>query len=130
MIVFRNSDKPLAPPDPASFIGNAQAKLLASSDAGASVHVYRVEFGKNARTNWHRHTGPQWLLVIAGRIRIQLWGSPPHELQTGDAVVIEPGEKHWHGAASGLDGAHMAINVNATTEWLEAVSDEQYAGSD
>jgi quercetin dioxygenase-like cupin family protein len=44
----------------------------------------------------------------------------------GDAVVIGPGEKHWHGAAPGRTGTHLAVNVNFTTEWLEPVSDAQY----
>jgi quercetin dioxygenase-like cupin family protein len=47
----------------------------------------------------------------------------------GDAVVIHPGEKHWHGAAPGARGAHIAVNMNATTDWLEPVSDEDYSKS-
>jgi hypothetical protein len=31
----------------------------------------------------------------------------------------------WHGAAPGSPGAHLAINVNLTTEWLEPVSPGQ-----
>ncbi len=36
-------------------------------------------------------------------------------------VLIPPGEKHWHGAAPGSTGTHLAVNVNAVTEWLEEV---------
>jgi quercetin dioxygenase-like cupin family protein len=59
---------------------------------------------------------------------VQTWGEPAREVQAGDAVVIPSGEKHWHGAAPGARVAHLAVNVNITTEWLEAVSDEQYRG--
>ena len=112
--------------DVASFGGPAKTKLLASSDAGDAVHLYCVEFGEGGRTNWHVHSGPQWLFILDGRVRIQTWGAAAQELDAGDAVVIPSGEKHWHGAAPGSRGAHLAINVNAKTEWLEPVSDEQY----
>jgi quercetin dioxygenase-like cupin family protein len=59
---------------------------------------------------------------------VQRWGEPPQDVGVGDAVVIPPGEKHWHGAVPGERAVHLAVNVNATTEWLEPVSDEQYGG--
>jgi quercetin dioxygenase-like cupin family protein len=126
MQIFRNAEIPLRPADANSFAGPARTKLLASNDTGASVHLYRVEFDDGGRTHWHIHSGPQWLFIVAGRVRVQTWGGAPQEIDAGDAVVIPPGEKHWHGAAPGWRGAHLAINVNATTEWLEPVSDDQY----
>lgn len=126
MNIFRSTDTPLRPADVKSFVGLAQTKLLASSDDGASVHVYRVEFDNGGRTNWHTHSGPQWLFIIDGRVRVQKWGEAAQEVETGDAVVIAPGEKHWHGAAPGARGTHLAVNVRVKTEWLEPVSDEQY----
>ena len=44
MNIFRSSATPLRPVDAKSFVGPAHTKLLASSDDGESVHVYRVEF--------------------------------------------------------------------------------------
>ncbi len=127
MNIFRGSDSPFRQADTHSFSGTAQTRLLGSSDAGTPVHVYEVVFEPGARTNWHRHTGSQWLLVIEGRIRVQCDGSPAQDLDKGDAVVIAPGERHWHGAAPGSRGVHFAVNVRATTEWLEPVSDDDYA---
>jgi quercetin dioxygenase-like cupin family protein len=124
--VFRHQDSPLRPADSKSFVGPAQTTLLASSDAGTPVHVYRVVFDERARTHWHIHSGPQWLLVVEGRIRAQVEGEPAHDLENGDAVVFAAGEKHWHGAAPGSRGAHLAVNVNVKTRWLEPVTDEQY----
>lgn len=126
MQIFRNTDVLPHPADPSSFAGPADAKLLASSAEGTPVNVYRVDFGDGGRTNWHTHTGPQWLFVVEGRVRVQQWGESAQELAIGDAVVISPGEKHWHGASPGSRGVHLAVNVDATTEWLEPVSDEQY----
>ena len=128
MIVFRGSTAARLPVDPASFVGDAHAQRLAESSAGTPVAVYRVDFQPGARTNWHIHSGAQWLLVIDGRIRIQKSGEPAQDLEAGDAVVIAPGEKHWHGAVPGSVGTHFAINVNAKTEWLEPVSEQAYQG--
>jgi quercetin dioxygenase-like cupin family protein len=127
MNIFRASDTPLQPADARSFVGPAQAKLLASSDEGAPVHVYRVEFDHGGRTNWHTHSGPQRLFIVEGRVRVQTWGESAQELETGDAVVIAPHEKHWHGAAPGSRGIHLAVNVNAKTDWLEPVTAEEYS---
>ncbi len=92
------------------------------------MHVYHVRVDDGARTNWHRHSGAQWLLVTEGRIRVQRTGHASVDLDVGDAVVIAPGEKHWHGAVPGGRGVHLAVNVDAITEWLEPVSDGDYAG--
>ena len=128
MRVFRAAAVPLDPADPNTFSGVAHVKRLAEDDTGTPVGVYRVVFGDGGRTNWHSHTGPQWLFVVEGRIRVQVWGAPAHDLDTGDAVVVAPDEKHWHGAVPGGSGTHLAVNVNLKTEWLEAVADAQYYG--
>jgi quercetin dioxygenase-like cupin family protein len=127
MRIFRRTDTELAPADPKSFVGPAKTKLLASSDdPGATVHVYRVEFAEGGRTNWHTHSGPQWLLIVEGRVRVQKWDETARDVEAGDAVVIGPGEKHWHGAAPGSHGTHLAVNVNVKTDWLEPVSEAEY----
>jgi quercetin dioxygenase-like cupin family protein len=99
---------------------------LAAAEDGTPVHVYHVRFARGARTNWHSHSGPQWLFVVSGRIRVQRWGGVPDEIAEGDTVVFAPGEKHWHGAAPGEEGAHIAVNINARTTWLEPVADADY----
>jgi quercetin dioxygenase-like cupin family protein len=91
--------------------------------------VYQVQFDVGARTNWHIHSGPQWLLITDGRIRVQRVGERPRDLEQGDAVVFHPGEKHWHGAVPGSRGVHLAVNIDATTDWLEPVSEDEYTAS-
>jgi quercetin dioxygenase-like cupin family protein len=126
MKIFRGSDTPFNPADMNSFVGAARTKRLASDEQAMPVHVYHVQFDSGARTNWHTHSGPQWLLITEGRIRVQRWGAPAQDVEAGDAVVFAPGEKHWHGAVPGSAGVHIAVNVNATTTWLERVTDEAY----
>lgn len=124
---FAASEVPFEPADPRNFVGNARVKRLPL--VGNEVIVYLVEFEPGGRTNWHRHSAPQLLLVTAGRGRLQKWGEPPRDIGAGDAISIEPNEKHWHGAAPGTRMAHFAVNLNLTTEWLEPVSDDQYRAS-
>lgn len=126
MKIFRARDAPAKPADRQTFVGEATIKRLANAGEGVPVVVYHVGFDERGRTNWHAHSGPQWLLIIDGRVRVQTWGKPPEEVGPGDAVMIAPGAKHWHGAAPGARGIHLAVNVNCTTEWFEPVSDQQY----
>ncbi len=126
MKIFRFADAAPVPTDARSFTGRVQSRRVGTDDVAVPVHVYRVEFDTAARTRWHTHSGPQWLLIVEGRVRVQKWGEPACDVEAGDTVAIEPAEKHWHGAAPGSRGTHLAVNVNATTEWLEPVSDDQY----
>jgi quercetin dioxygenase-like cupin family protein len=128
MQIFRGSQSPFRPADVSSFVGPAATKLLASSDEATPVHVYHVQFEKGARTNWHTHSGPQWLFVTEGSIRVQRDGQAFEDLQIGDAVVFAPNERHWHGAVPGTRGVHIAVNVDAKTTWLEPVSETEYGG--
>lgn len=59
----------------------------------------------------------------------QAWGEQAQELHPGDVVHIPPEVKHWHGAAPDSWFAHLAVAIpadGASSEWLEAVSDEEY----
>jgi quercetin dioxygenase-like cupin family protein len=93
--------------------------LLGPSDQ-LPVRVYRVTFGEGARTHWHRHDDVQVLYGLSGtcvvvdRMGIEL------PLHAGDVVVIDPDEEHWHGAAAGMTGEHLAINTGGETTWLES----------
>jgi quercetin dioxygenase-like cupin family protein len=127
---LQDSDVPFEPVDPKNFVGSARVKKLPMVEGrGESVIVYLVDFEPGARTNWHRHTAPQLLLVKEGRGFVQKWGEPVRAMAAGDAIAIEPNEKHWHGAAPETRMAHFAVNLTLTTEWLEPVSDDQYRAS-
>ena len=126
MKIFLGAGVPRQQVDSKSFVGSAYTKKLADNSDSTPVIVYHVEFEPGARTNWHLHSGPQWLLITEGRIRIQKWGEAPQEVGAGDTVMIAPGEKHWHGAAPGHRGVHLAVNIDMMTEWLESVSDSDY----
>jgi quercetin dioxygenase-like cupin family protein len=129
MRIFRSAAAPVNPVDPATFVGSATVQRLAEDDTAVPVGVYRVRFADGARTNWHSHSGPQWLFIVEGRIRVQRQGEPALDVASGDAVVFAPGEKHWHGAVPGASGTHIAVNVDVKTTWMEPVSEDEYAGA-
>ncbi|MDF3008921.1 MAG: cupin protein, partial [Enterobacter kobei] len=76
------------------------------------------------------HKGGQILLVTGGHGWYQEWDKPAQPLTAGDVVNIPAGVKHWHGATAGSWFAHLAVAVpaeGASNEWLEPVSDADYA---
>ena len=111
------------------FIG--QSFLNPLTDPKTGLFLANVTFEPGCRNNWHvHHKGGQILLVTAGRGWYQAYGEPPRSLKPGDVVNIPPEVKHWHGAAKDSSFAHIAIEVPAegsSNEWLEPVSDEDYA---
>jgi len=97
------------------------------------VPVFNVTFEPGCRNNWHIHHasagGGQMLICVGGRGWYQEWGKEPVEMTPGTVVNIPANVKHWHGAASDSWFSHLAIEVggeNASTEWLEAVSEDDY----
>ena len=64
------------------------------------------------------------------REMIFLIGEPAQEILPGTVIHIPANVKHWHGAAKDSWFAHLAFEIpgkNASNEWLEAVSDEEYS---
>lgn len=128
MRLFRAGHSPWQAADARTFGGVARTQALAADETAVPAKVFDVRFEDGGRTNWHTHSGPQWLLMVEGRCRVQTWGAPVEDVEAGDAVMIAPGEKHWHGASPGHYAVHFAVNINITTTWLEPVTDSQYRG--
>ena len=114
------------------FTGTVRIDPLFSAEAPARAASAAVTFEPGARTAWHTHPLGQRLIVTFGRGLVQRWGGALEEIRPGDVVWFEPGEKHWHGASPATAMQHIAIQEaldGKAVEWLEHVSDEQYAGS-
>ena len=126
MKLFRRSALRQEDADPAHFTGTARLTRTTAVSDDPALTIYRVEFDPKARTDWHAHTGPQLLLILDGRCRIQTWEEAVRELEPGDTACVEPNEKHWHGAAPDAAMTHIAVNINVTTNWMEEVTDAQY----
>lgn len=113
------------------FTGTVRIDPLFQAAAPARAAGACVTFEPGARTAWHTHPLGQTLIVVSGCGRAQREGGPVEEIHPGDVVWFPPGEKHWHGASPATTMSHIAVQEaldGKTVEWLEKVSDEQYAG--
>ena len=111
------------------FSGTTYLNMLSKNDTIWNSSIGNVTFEKNARTNWHKHSGGQILLVTAGEGRYQEKGQEKRILKAGDIVKIPPSVVHWHGASPKSEFAHISIETNLPnnqTTWLEKVTDEEY----
>ena len=111
------------------FTGNSYLAPVSTEQ----VPVSNVTFEPGCRNYWHIHHatkgGGQMLIGVAGRGWYQEEGKPAVEILPGTVIHIPANVKHWHGATSDSWFAHLAFEVpgeNASNEWLELVSDEEY----
>jgi quercetin dioxygenase-like cupin family protein len=98
-----------------------------SLEAGALRLSHRW-FEPGARTAWHTHVDGQLLFVEKGRARVQKRGGALREMGAGDSDYTPPNVDHWHGAAPDQEFYQVAVGFGEATQWLEKVSDAQYAG--
>jgi len=113
------------------FTGAVRIDSLFRPVAPARAAAAAVTFEPGARTAWHTHPLGQRLIVVAGCGRAQRWGGPIEEIRPGDVVWFAPDEKHWHGASPTTAMTHIAVQEQLdgrAVDWLEQVTDEQYAG--
>ena len=115
------------------FIGNSFLNPLTEPQK-ANLFLANVTFEPGCRNNWHIHHaskgGGQILICTAGEGWYQEEEKPAQSLHPGNVVVIPPEVKHWHGAKANSWFSHLAIECpgeETSNEWLEAVTEEQYA---
>lgn len=114
------------------FTGTVRIDPLFSPPEPARVTGALVTFEPGARTAWHTHPLGQTVIVTSGLGLAQREGGPIEEIRPGDVVWFPPGEKHWHGASPTVAMSHIAIQERlngSPVDWLEQVSDAQYAGA-
>ena len=122
---------PVGEPNPYGdyFVGQSYLAPVSTEQ----IPIYNVTFEPSCRNNWHIHHaksgGGQMLICIGGRGYYQEWGKEARELNPGEIVNIPAEVKHWHGAAKDSWFAHLAIEIQgeeSSTQWCEAVSDDEY----
>ena len=114
------------------FTGSVRIDPLFQAKESTQASGAYVTFEPGARTAWHAHPRGQTLVVTAGVGRVQLEGGPVDEIRPGDVVWIPPGKRHWHGASPSAAMTHLAVQEHLNgkvVEWMEKVTDEQYAGA-
>ncbi len=120
MRVIDHTSRPHGAADEARFVLPALMQPLLGRTEGLPIRVYRVTFGDGARTYWHKHDDVQVLYGLSGTCVVVDRAGNELSLNAGDVVVIDPDEEHWHGAAPGTVGEHLAINAGEDTTWLES----------
>ena len=115
------------------FTGDVYIDTAAVPSGASRLSASVVHFTPGARTSWHTHPNGQTIFVIEGVGLARQRGGPIEVIRPGDRVFFEPGEHHWHGAASTRFMTHIAMldvddkGNNAT--WGDQVSDEEYASA-
>ena len=129
MEIKRNGSQPSVEGPAEWFTGTVRIDPLFNAHEPARAGGASVTFEPGARTAWHTHPLGQTLIITSGSGRVQREGGPIEQVNPGDVVWFEPGEKHWHGASPTTAMSHIAIQEaldGQAVEWLEHVSDEQY----
>lgn len=111
------------------FTGQTYLNMLSTKDNIWNTPIGNVTFEPGARTNWHKHSGGQILLVTGGEGRYQEKGQAIQTLHKGDIVKIAPNIEHWHGAAPDSWFVHVSIESNGAdnkVSWFSPVTNKEY----
>jgi quercetin dioxygenase-like cupin family protein len=130
LIIHANGSQPSAVGPADYFTGTVRVDAPFKGTEEARVSGATVTFEPGARTAWHTHPLGQTLIVTAGSGLVQALGQPVRSIKPGDTVWIAPNVKHWHGATATTAMTHIAIAEvleGKVVDWMEQVSDEQYA---
>lgn len=131
MDITRNGSQPSAKGPSDWFTGTVRVDPLFGANDARRAAASTVTFEPGARTAWHTHPLGQTLIVTAGKGLVQRHGGPIEEINPGDVVWFEPGEKHWHGASPTTAMTHIATHEHVNgkvVDWMEQVSDAEYDG--
>ena len=130
MNIIKAGSRPTKKASSEYFTGVVWQDPIIEASEPAKVQALRVAFEPGARTAWHTHPLGQTLYVITGTGLMGLRNNVPQLIKAGDTIWIPPEEEHWHGASATNSMTHIAIQEGlngSVANWLEKVSDEQYA---
>jgi quercetin dioxygenase-like cupin family protein len=131
MIIHPAGSRPSSSPSPDYFTGSVRMDPLIGAAQHPTLRGMSVTFEPGARTAWHTHPLGQTLIITAGVGLAQKEGDAIQTIRPGDVITFAPGEKHWHGASPLCAMTHTALQEEQdgeTTDWMEHVTDAQYAG--
>lgn len=76
-----------------------------------------VNFSQGCTTGWHVHNCDQLLVVVSGSGMVAN-EHEQREINVGDVVRIEAGERHWHGAKADTTMGHITITLaDSQAKW-------------
>ena len=130
MEISPNGSRPSAKAPAEYFTGSVVLTPLFGATSHTRTTGGHVTFEPRARSAWHTHPAGQILIVTSGVGWVQEWNGQKREIRPGDVIWTPPGVKHWHGATAANGMTHIAIQElvdGRNVDWMEKVSDEQYA---
>jgi len=74
----------------------------------SELSVDYINFSKGVHNKLHVHSNDQVLIVTKGQ-GIIATEKKEFKIKEGDVVWVPAGEKHWHGAAPGVQFTHISI---------------------
>lgn len=133
MKILGNGERGCKKVPEAWFSGDAWMDAIVEPSGLSRSQALYVTYAPGARTAWHTHPIRQVLHVTSGIGWIQLEGEPAQKIRSGDVVVIEANENHWHGADVAHTMVHLAMQESDETGknvvWGRHVTDEEYAAA-
>jgi quercetin dioxygenase-like cupin family protein len=115
------------------FTGAVYIDPVAAPSEQSNLQASSVHFTPGARTAWHTHPNGQTIFVTEGVGLAQQRGGPIELIRPGDRVFFEPGEHHWHGAASNRFMTHLALvevdDEGTSATWGDHVTAEEYSAA-
>lgn len=103
----------------AMFIGEVHAHGLVDDKMSEQTRLLLVKFSPGGRTRWHTHSFEQALVIVDGKGIVASEKQGERVVQTGDVVVFDREEKHWHGATNTTGMSHIAVNLAGSVQILE-----------
>lgn len=124
---MRGTDRVAVPAGDEHFSGEVAMTALFEATGEGTLNSAHVAFAAGARTDWHSHPDGQVLLIVDGRGRTQVAGEPLVGMAAGDAIHVDRGIQHWHGADPDAPMAHLSVTGPGGTVWDgPAVTDDEY----
>ena len=132
MEITRNAIETMAGPAD-WFTGAVYVDAVATPSAVSRLSASSVHFTPGARTAWHTHPNGQTIYVLEGVGLAQRRGGAVEVIRPGDRVFFEPGEEHWHGAASTRFMTHIAMlqvdDEGNAASWGDHVTEQEYGAA-
>ena len=129
MQITRNGIETMAGPAD-WFTGAVYVDAVATPSEVSRLSASSVHFTPGARTAWHAHPNGQTIYVTEGVGLAQRRGGAVEVIRPGDRVFFEPGEEHWHGAASTRFMTHIAMlqvdDEGNAASWGDHVTEREY----
>ena len=107
------------------YIGEAWLNGLLRAGEDFEYNITKATFRANSTLDWHKHTTPQVLIIVAGEGYYQERGLEPVVLKAGDVLKCAPDTEHWHASSKETDVTYLAI-YGGETVWTEVLTQEAY----